>query len=119
MSSLEFWRKVAFSLTIVTIVLGAISLFLTLKNRPPKPSELENYLRDKNVFLEKQQDSLFSIIKQQNHQLSEKDKLLKTLANRKQEVEIFYYEKYKKIDGYFVRQITNEFDSIFSKAHVN
>jgi hypothetical protein len=113
------WRGVAITFIVTTIFLGAISLFLTFKSTPPKSSHLEKYLKQQNDFLQRQQDSLHSIIRFQNTALFEKDKTLSILASSKEKVKIVYYEKYQKIDGYYVRQITAEFDSLFSKNRIN
>lgn len=113
------WRGVAICFLVTTIILGALTLFLTFQNNPPKSSELERYLKLENDLLKKQQDSLYSLIQSQNERLSEKDKLLNTLASQKKQVQIVYYEKYQKIDGYSVRELTNEFDTLFSKTRIN
>ena len=114
-----FWRGVAILFGITTILLTAISLFLTFRNNPSKPSEIEKYLKLENDLLKKQQDSLYSLINKQNLRLVEKDKILSNLSNQKKQIQIVYYGKYQKIDGYSVRQLTNEFDSIFSKVRVD
>jgi|688.fasta_scaffold644585_3 hypothetical protein len=113
------WRGVAIIFIITTIILGALSLFLTFQSNPPKPSELEKYLKEQNDLLKRQQDSLYSLINLQNVRLAEKDKILNTLAIQKKQVQIVYYEKYQKIDGFSVGQLTNEFDTLFSKAPFN
>jgi hypothetical protein len=113
------WRGVAITFVITTIILGAISLFLTFQSNPPKSSYLEKYLKDENNFLKRQQDSLYSIIRFQNNALLQKDKTLSVLASSKEKVKIVYYEKYQKIDGYSVRQLTAEFDSLFTKTRIN
>lgn len=113
------WRGVAVFFGVTTIILVALSLFLTFQSNPPKSSELEKYLKLENDLLKRRQDSLFAVIQVQNLRLSEKDKILNNLANQKKQVQIVYYEKYQKIDGLSVRQLTNEFDTLFSKARFN
>jgi hypothetical protein len=113
------WRGVAITFIVTTIILGAISLFLTFKSTSPKSSYLEKYIKQENDFLKRQQDSLYSIIRFQNNALTEKDKTLSILASSKEKVKIVYYEKYQKIDGYSARQLTADFDSLFAKTRIN
>lgn len=114
------WRGVALFFITTTIVFGLASLFLITKNETPSnTSVLEQYLKSENDLLAKQQDSLRAVIKSQSKVISEKDSLLGVLTKRKNQVKIVYYEKYKKIDNYSVRQLANEFDSIFTKNGVN
>jgi len=109
------WRGFAITFIITTIIFVAINLF---SKTPPKTSYLEKYLKNENAFLKRQQDSLYSIIRFQNNVIIEKDKTLSILATLKEKVKIVYYEKYQIIDGYSVRQLTAEFDSIFAKNRI-
>jgi hypothetical protein len=112
------WRGVTIIFIITTIFFGVVSIFLASQKTPPH-SYLEKYLKQENDILKTQQDSLFSIIRFQNNALYEKDKALQVLASLKDKIKIVYYEKYQKIDGYSIRQLTAEFDSIFANASNN
>lgn len=114
------WRGVALYFMVTTIAFGFFCLFLLFRNHtPPKTSTLGKYLQNQNKSLKKEQDSLFLVIKMQNKSISEKDSLLVELANRKANVKIIYYEKIQSIDSYSTRQLTDEFESIFTKNNVN
>jgi hypothetical protein len=114
------WRGVALYFMATTIAFGFFCLFLFFRNHTPsKTSTLEKYLQTQNKSLKKEQDSLFLVIKTQNKSISEKDSLLVKLANRKANVKIIYYEKIQSINTYSTRQLTDEFESIFTKNNVN
>jgi len=70
-------------------------------------------------MLTREQDSLLKQISKQRKSISEKDSLLFVLSNKKNKIKFVYYEKYKKIDSYSIRQLGNEFDSILSKNNIN
>jgi hypothetical protein len=114
------WKGVALYFMATTMAFGFFCLFLFFRNHtPPKTSILEKYLNTQNKFLKKEQDSLFLVIKSQNKSISVKDSLLVELANKKTKVKIIYYEKIKSIDTYSTRQLTDEFESVFTKNNVD
>jgi hypothetical protein len=113
------WRAIALFFMLSTICFVVVGLFfiknLRTQNKPQNNSFLESYLKSENDLLEKQQDSLKSTIRAQKQAISEKDSLLIILSNQKNKLKIVYYEKYHKIDNYSIRQLINEFDTIFAK----
>jgi hypothetical protein len=116
------WRAIALFFILTTIVLIVVELFFigSLRNQPePKDSSfLETYLKSENDLLQKQQDSLKTTLKLQKQAISQKDSLLIVLSKKKNKLKIVYYEKYHKIDNYSIRQLINEFDTIFAKSGI-
>lgn len=113
------WRGIAKIFIITTVILSIICFFQTVQNNFPKSSHLEKYLKDENNFLVRQNDSIYLELKEKNKSLLEKEKSFSILANSKDKITIVYYEKYKKIDNYIVRQLISEFDSIFAKVGID
>lgn len=115
------WKGVAIFFIITTFIFGFLTVisFLSQNNTLPKTSYLEQYLKTENDLLTREQDSLQVQIKNQKKLISQKDSLLIVLSNKKNKIKIVYYEKYKKIDAYSIRQLSNEFDSILSKNNIN
>jgi hypothetical protein len=115
------WKGVAVIFMITTIIF-AFLLFKNIfskDNSLPKTSFLEQYLKTENDLLTRQQDSLKVQIHNQKKSISQKDSLLIVLSTQKNKIKIVYYEKFKKIDAYSIRQLSNEFDSILSKNNIN
>ena len=117
------WRAIALFFMLSTIIFIVVELFfirnLRKQNKPQNSSFLETYLKAENDLLQKQQDSLKTTLKLQKQAISQKDSLLIVLSNKKNKLKIVYYEKYSKIDNYSIRQLINEFDTIFAKSVIN
>ena len=114
------WKGVAIFFMVTTVVFGFFFIQTFSKNSPlPKTSFLEEYLTQENEILNREQDSLQRQILSQQKTIFQKDSLLVILSYKKNKIKIVYYEKYQKIDSYFIRQLTTEFDSIFSKNNIN
>lgn len=109
------WRSIVGIITCLTI----LYFFYVPKNTPPISSNLEQYLTTENNKLQHQKDSLTKIIKLNNENIVLKDNILLKLQQQSSKVKIVYYEKYKDIDTYYMRQLTDEFDSIFTKNGIN
>lgn len=110
------WRGVALFFIATSLFFGSLLLFLNSKENPS--NLLTDYLKTENALLKKEQDSLFNLIKTQGRQIADKDKILLDLTKIKNQVKVVYYEKYQKIDDYTIRQLTDEFDSIFAKSGI-
>jgi len=116
------WRATALFFMLLTIIFVVVELFFigSLRNQPEhkNSSFLETYLKKENDLLQKQQDSLKTTLKLQKQAIAQKDSLLIVLSNKKNKLKIVYYEKYNKIDSYSIRQLINEFDTIFAKSGI-
>jgi hypothetical protein len=116
------WRATALFFMLSTIIFVVVELFfvsnLRKQHKPQDSSFLETYLEAENDLLKKQQDSLKTTLKLQKQAISEKDSLLIVLSKKKNKLKIVYYEKYNKIDSYSIRQLINEFDTIFAKSGI-
>ena len=116
------WRATALFFMLLTIIFVVVELFyisnLRKEHKPQNSSFLETYLKSENDLLKKQQDSLKTTLKLQKQAIAQKDSLLIVLSNKKNKLKIVYYEKYHKIDNYSIRQLINEFDTIFAKSGI-
>jgi hypothetical protein len=114
------WKSVAVFFIITTLIFASLFIFFfSIDNTIPKTTYLEQYLKKENEVLTREQDSLLIQISNQKKYIYQKDSLILVLSNKKNKIKFVYYEKYKKIDSYSIRQLGNEFDSILSKNNIN